>query len=169
MIKRVFSRWSGLSLSARILTGLGIGILTGLFFGEPAALLQPVADAYIRLMQMTVLPYLITSLVVAFGQLEAGEARRLALRGGILLLIVWAFTALVLVLMPLTFPVYDSASFYSNALIEPRQSFSLTDIYFTSNPFASLSQNVVPAVVLFCVFIGCPPSGSLRGARAQPG
>lgn len=154
MIKRVFSRWSGLSLSARILTGLGIGILTGLFFGEPAALLQPVADAYIRLMQMTVLPYLITSLVVAFGQLEAGEARRLALRGGILLLIVWAFTALVLVLMPLTFPVYDSASFYSNALIEPRQSFSLTDIYFTSNPFASLSQNVVPAVVLFSCLIG---------------
>jgi len=154
MIKRIISRWSGLSLSARILIGLGAGIFTGLFFGEPAAVLQPVADAYIRLMQMTVLPYLITSLVVAFGQLEADEAKRLALRGGLLLLIVWAFTALVLVLMPLTFPAYDSASFFSNALVEPRQSLSLTDIYFTSNPFASLSQNVVPAVVLFSCLIG---------------
>ena len=154
MIKRILTRWSALSLSARILVGLGAGILTGLFFGEPAAILQPVADAYIRLMQMTVLPYLITSLVVAFGQLEASEAKRLALRGGLLLVIVWALTALILVLMPLTFPVYDSASFFSNALIEPRQSFSLTDIYFTSNPFASLSQNVVPAVVLFSCLIG---------------
>src|SRR5210317_1762611 len=132
MIKRVYSRWAGMSLSARILIGLGAGLFTGLFFGEPAAILQPMADAYIRLMQMTVLPYLITSLVVAFGQLEADEAKRLALRGGLLLLIVWAFTALVLVLMPLTFPAYDSASFFSNALVEPRQSFSLTEIYFTS-------------------------------------
>ena len=154
MIKRVYSRWAGMSLSARILVGLGAGLLTGLFFGEPAAILQPAADAYIRLMQMTVLPYLITSLVVAFGQLEADEAKRLALRGGLLLLIVWAFTALVLVLMPLTFPAYDSASFFSSSLVEPRQSFSLTEIYFTSNPFASLSQNVVPAVVLFSCLIG---------------
>jgi Na+/H+-dicarboxylate symporter len=30
----------------------------------------------------------------------------------------------------------------------------LTEIYFTSNPFASLSQNVVPAVVLFSCLIG---------------
>jgi len=154
MIKRICTGWSGLSLSARILIGLGAGIFTGLFFGEPAAVLQPVADAYIRLMQMTVLPYLITSLVVAFGQLDADEAKRLALRGGLLLLIVWALTALVLVFMPFTFPVYDSASFFSHALIEPKQSFSLTEIYFTSNPFASLSQNVVPAVVLFSCLIG---------------
>jgi Na+/H+-dicarboxylate symporter len=154
MIKRTLSGWSGLSLSARILIGLGIGIFAGLFFGEPAAILQPVADAYIRLMQMTVLPYLITSLVVAFGQLEAHEAKRLALKGGILLLLVWAVTTLVLVLIPLTFPVYDSASFFSNSLVEARQPFSLTEIYFTSNPFASLSQNVVPAVVLFSCLIG---------------
>jgi len=86
--------------------------------------------------------------------LEAEEAKRLALRGGILLLVVWVFTALVLMLMPLTFPAYDSASFFSNALVEPRQPFSLTEIYFTSNPFASLSQNVVPAVVLFSCLIG---------------
>jgi Na+/H+-dicarboxylate symporter len=154
MITRLYDRWAGLSLSARILIGLGAGIFTGLFFGEPAVVLQPVADAYIRLMQMTVLPYLITSLVVAFGQLDADEAKRLALRGGLLLLLVWAVTALVLALMPMTFPVYDSASFFSHSLVEPRQPFSLTEIYFTSNPFASLSQNVVPAVVLFSCLIG---------------
>ena len=48
-----------LSLSAWILIGLGLGIATGLFFGESATALQTVADVYIRLMQMTVLPYLV--------------------------------------------------------------------------------------------------------------
>jgi Na+/H+-dicarboxylate symporter len=154
MLKRIFARWSGMSLSARILIGLGAGILTGLFFGEPAAILQPVADIYIRLMQMTVLPYLITALVVAFGQLEAGEAKRLALRGGALLLVIWVVSALVILAMPLTFPAYDSASFFSNSLVEPRESFSLTELYFTANPFESLSRNIVPAVVLFSCLIG---------------
>jgi Na+/H+-dicarboxylate symporter len=154
VLKLFYRGWSGLSLSARILIGLGLGILTGLFFGESAGALQPAADIYIRLMQMTVLPYLITSLVIAIGQLESGEAGRLALRGGILLLIVWALTILVLLVMPLTFPVFDSASFFSHSLVEPKEPVSLTEIYFTSNPFASLSQNVVPAVVLFSCLIG---------------
>jgi len=154
MVKQLLSGWSGLSLSARILIGLGAGIFSGLFFGEPAAVLQPVADAYIRLMQMTVLPYLISSLVLAFGQLDAGEAKRLAKRGGLLLLLVWAVTALVILTIPMTFPDYDSATFFSTSLVEPRQSFSFTDIYFTANLFESLSRNVVPAVVLFSCMIG---------------
>jgi len=59
--------------------GIALGIAVGLFFGEPASMLQPLADIYIRLMQVTVLPYLVMSLVVGFGQLEARQARRLAL------------------------------------------------------------------------------------------
>jgi len=154
MLKKLYTKWSGLSLSARILIGLGLGIFTGLFFGEPAAMLQPAADIYIRLMQMTVLPYLITSLVIAFGQLEVAEAKRLAVRGGLLLLLIWVLTSAVLVVFPMTFPEYVSASFFSHSLVEPSEPFSLTELYFTSNPFASLSQNVVPAVVLFSCLIG---------------
>jgi len=70
-------RWS---LSVRILVGLALGVLAGLFFGEPAAVLQPVADIYIRLMQMTVLPYLVLTLVAGLGQLDPAAARRLGLR-----------------------------------------------------------------------------------------
>ena len=154
MLKRITKTWDHLSLSARILIGLGLGIFVGLFFGEPAAVMQPVADIYIRLMQMTVLPYLVSSLIIAFGQLKAGAAKRLAIRGGVILLLVWAVSALVILTMPLTFPEYDSASFFSNALVEPHQQFSLTELYFTSNPFESLAQNIVPAVVLFSCMIG---------------
>jgi Na+/H+-dicarboxylate symporter len=154
MLKGTWSRWTALSLSSRILIGLALGIFIGLFFGESAAILQPATDIYIRLMQMTVLPYLITSLVIAFGQLDAVEAKRLALRGGALLLLVWAVTSLVLIAIPWAFPAFDSASFFSHSLVEPRKPFSLTEIYFTSNPFASLSQNVVPAVVLFSCLMG---------------
>jgi len=153
-MKSILARWSRMSLAKRILTGLGVGIFSGLFVGEPAAALQPLADTYIRLMQMTVLPYLITSLVIAFGQLNSADARRLALRGGVLLLIVWLVTSVIIIALPLSFPEFVSASFYSHSLVEPREPFSLTEIYFTANPFESLSRNVVPAVVLFSCLIG---------------
>lgn len=81
MLKRIASVWGSMSLSVRILIGLGLGVFVGVFFGEPAAVMQPVADVYIRLMQMTVLPYLVSALILAFGQLSAGEAKRLAIRG----------------------------------------------------------------------------------------
>ncbi|TXS92069.1 cation:dicarboxylase symporter family transporter [Parahaliea maris] len=153
-MRAIYNRWRSLGLSARILVGLGVGIGLGAFFGERATALQPVGDIYIRLMQMTVLPYLITSLVIAFGQLEVSQARRLALRGGGILLVIWLLTAVVLMLFPLAFPEFTTASFYSEALVEQREPFSFTDIYFTNNPFASLSGNVVPAIVLFSCLIG---------------
>jgi Na+/H+-dicarboxylate symporter len=143
-----------LSLSTRIVIGLILGILVGLFFGEGAAVLQPLADIYIRLMQMTVLPYLVMALVIGFGQLERDTARRLAVRGGSLLVLVWILTSIVLVAMPLTFPEFESASFFSHALVEPAQQFSLADLYFTANPFHSLANAVVPAVVLFSSMLG---------------
>mgnify|MGYP001829038616 FL=1 len=152
--KRIFAAIAASSLSTRIITGLALGILTGLFLGEPAAVLQPVADIYIRMMQMTVLPYLVMSLIIGFGQLEADEARRLALRGGLLLVLVWVISFAVIAAMPLAFPVMQSASFFSHALVEPKQAFSIADLYFTSNPFHSLSNAVIPAVVLFSSLLG---------------
>jgi len=153
-VRTFFAALGRLSLSVRIIAGLVLGIFAGLFFGEPAAVLQPVADIYIRLMQMTVLPYLVMSLIIGFGQLEADEARRLAIRGGILLVLVWVLSFSIIAAMPTAFPAMQSASFFSHALVEPKQPFSIADLYFTSNPFHSLSNAVIPAVVLFSSMIG---------------
>ena len=143
-----------LSLSAWILIGLGLGIFTGLFFGESATALQTVADIYIRLMQMTVLPYLVLALMIGFGQLEAEQAKRLAKRAGALLLLTWGLTFGVIALLPAAFPDIQTASFFSNALVEPGQPFSIPDVYFTANPFNSLANAAVPAVVLFSSMLG---------------
>jgi Na+/H+-dicarboxylate symporter len=153
-MKTILALLGRTSLSTRIIAGLALGIFTGLFFGEPAAALQPVADIYIRLMQMTVLPYLVMSLIIGFGQLEAEAAKRLAVRASLLLLIVWVLSLAVIAAMPIAFPAMQSASFFSNSLVEPRQPFSIADLYFTSNPFHSLSNAVIPAVVLFSSMIG---------------
>lgn len=155
----------GMSLSGRIVLGLVLGVLAGLFFGEPAAALQPIADVYIRLMQMTVLPYLVAALIVGFGQLDPLELRKLARRGGAMLLATWVLTFAVIALMPMTFPKMQSAAFFSSAIVEPSAEFFIADLYFSANPFSSLANSVVPAVVLFSSMMGLGLIGNPQGER----
>jgi Na+/H+-dicarboxylate symporter/ABC-type amino acid transport substrate-binding protein len=146
--------WSRLSLSGRILVGLALGVFVGLFFGEGAGVLQPVADIYIRLMQMTVLPYLVVTLILGLGQLNAAQAKRLAGRMAILLGLLCALALVVIAAMPLAFPQFSDATFYAHSMTEPRQPFAVADLFFTPNPFHALANSIVPAVVLFSSAIG---------------
>jgi len=140
--------------SLRILAGLLAGVAVGLFFGEGAAVLQPVADLYIRGMQMTVLPYLVLTLVGGLGQLDPVTARRLGLRAAALLGVLIALACAVIAVMPLAYPALVSASFYSDALIEPAQPFALGELYVPSNPFYAMANAIVPGLVLFSTAVG---------------
>src|SRR6186997_2148281 len=102
-----------LSLSAKVLIGLAAGIAVGLFVGERAAALQVVADAYVNLLQMTVLPYVTVSIVGGLGALDAAQARALGKRVGLILALLWALALAAVLLFPLMFPPHQNASFFS--------------------------------------------------------
>jgi Na+/H+-dicarboxylate symporter/ABC-type amino acid transport substrate-binding protein len=144
----------GVSFSTKILIGLFAGVALGLFIGERAAALQVFADAYIKLLQMTVLPYVTVSLITGIGTLRLDEARLLGLRVGAVLVLLWAVAIAAVFLFPLMFPPLETASFFSTTLTEEREPFDLVNLYIPANPFNSLANNVVPAVVLFSVIVG---------------
>ena len=62
------------SLSARILIGLVLGIFTGLFFGESVAFFGMPGRAFLLLLQMTVLPYVVVALMKGIGSLTFSDA-----------------------------------------------------------------------------------------------
>jgi Na+/H+-dicarboxylate symporter/ABC-type amino acid transport substrate-binding protein len=144
----------GPSLSSQIAIALATGIFFGIFLGEPAGFLSVVADGYINLLQMTVLPYVIVSLISGLGTLQFQQAKTIFFRVGGLMVLLWGFTLILVFLIPLTFPSWASASFFSTALVQPRQKFDFIGLYIPANPFHSLANNVVPAVVLFSAVIG---------------
>jgi len=143
-----------MGLSTRIFIGLFVGILTGLFFGELVADLKIVGDIFIKLLQMTVLPYIMVSLIAGFGRMNSAQARRLALRGSAVLCIIWVVALLLIFVAPLAFPSLEAASFFSSPTIASGSNNDLLDLYVPSNIFYSLSNNLVPAVVLFSIFMG---------------
>jgi len=143
-----------MSLSTKILIGMGLGILSGVFFGEEVAFLKVPGDAFILLLQMTVLPYIMVSLISGLGSLSLQQAAALARKCGLVLLLLWAIGLLMVLVMPLAFPKWEMASYFSTSLIEKRPASNFLGLYIPSNLFYSLSNNVVPAVVVFSLALG---------------
>ncbi len=143
-----------LSLSSQVLVGFVLGIAAGAFFGEAAAAVDFVGDAFIRLLQMTVVPYIAVSLVRSVGGLGYATARQLALKCGAVLLLTWGISLVFVIAIPLAFPETESASFFSTSLVAEHEPFDFLSLYIPSNPLFSMSHDVVPAVVLFSIVLG---------------
>jgi Na+/H+-dicarboxylate symporter len=143
-----------LSLSARIMIAMGLGIVVGVFFGDYCGFLKIFGDAFIKLLQMTILPYITVSMILGIGGLTSEQAKLLAKKAGLLLLLFWGLSFVMVLLLPLSFPHWESAAFFSSAIVDLPQKVDFLSLYIPSNPFHSLANNVVPAVVLFSIMMG---------------
>lgn len=147
-------------LSRAVLIGLVLGVIAGIVFGDYCAPLKLVGDVFIGLLQMTVLPYIILSLVVNIGGLKIEGARKLALWGTGSMLLLWGTTILVVLVIPLGLPAWEAGAFFSSSLVEEPGTIDFVELYIPVNPFASMAQNIVPATVVFSILVG----GALIGA-----
>ncbi|QGJ70940.1 Sodium:dicarboxylate symporter [Planctomycetales bacterium 10988] len=143
-----------LSLTTLILIGLVLGIAVGIFIGERAEVLDPIGTGFIRLLQMAVLPYFVVSLPLGFGRLSYEEAKLMGVRLTLFSLLLWAMAILMVVLLPMTFPAIESASFFSRNIVEPAQDVDFVELYIPANPFSSLSDAIIPGVVVFGIAVG---------------
>ena len=66
----------------------------------------------------------------------------------------WAISLGLVFLMPAALPAGKGGAFFSFAGLEPERSIDWLDLYIPANPFRSLANNVVPAVVVFAVLAG---------------
>lgn len=151
-----------MTLSRKIVIGLSAGIACGLFFGEICGGLSIIGNAYIALMQMTVLPYIVLALIVNIGSLTLDTARHIAARAAIVMLALWGISIAIILLMPAALPEWKTGGFFSTSLLNPPESVDFLSLYIPANPFRSLSENLVPAVVMFCICVGIAFIGIAR-------
>ena len=143
-----------LSPFQRVIIALILGISTGIFVGEPAGHIEVIGDVYIRLLQMTVLPYVLVSIIGGLGRLDSTMASRIGMRAVKVIIIMWLSVMATLLLLPLAYPSWDTAGFFSTSMIAEPSAFNFVKLYIPSNIFASLSETIVPAVVLFSLLMG---------------
>lgn len=148
-------RWyNKMSPFQRVITALIMGIGTGIFVGEPAGNLEIIGNGYIRLLQMTVLPYVLVSIIGGLGKLDSDMAASIGIRAIKVILMLWLSVMLTLLLLPLAYPNWETSGFFSTSLVAESVKFNFLDLYIPANIFSSLSNTVVPAVVLFSLLTG---------------
>ena len=143
-----------MSVATQVFIGLGLGLLTGLFFGERVAFLRVGGDIFIAALQITVIPYVMVALITSLGRLGMRDAKLLGLKAGSVLLLLWAIGLSVVFLAPLAFPDWPSASFFSTSQIADQPPVDFLRLYIPSNVFYALSNAIVPAVVVFSILFG---------------
>ncbi len=157
-----------LGLAEQTMIGFALGAGLGVFLGEYAGPLGLVGDVWIRLLQMAILPYIILSLISAIGGLTYSDAGLIAGRAGIVMLVVWLVALAVVWLVALTFPITQTASFFSVGMLDAPAKIDFLELYIPSNPFHSMANNIVPAVVLFSLAVGVAMIGVENRERVLP-
>ena len=146
--------WPRTSLTTLTLLGLLAGVACGIVLGEYCAPLDIVGRAFVGLLRMTVLPYIVVALVANLGRLSFQQSRRLAVAGGLTLAVLWSVSLVSVFALAHSLPQWKTGSFFSSAITEPAARVDLFDQFIPANFFAALAENQVPAVVVLCLFAG---------------
>ncbi len=150
----VVKLYGRLSPFQRVIIALLLGIGCGFVVGEPAGKLEVLGNVYIRLLQMTVLPYVLVSIIGGLGRLDSEMAARIGFKAVKVIIFIWLAVMVSLLLIPLAYPNWEMAGFFSTSLVNDAPAFNFIDLYIPANIFSSLAGTVVPAVVLFLLLMG---------------
>ncbi len=142
------------SFTTWIVIGLVAGVAWGLFFGDTTNWTKWIGDVYVGLLQMAVLPYIALSLMSNIGRLTIESGKQLLRTGLVVLLGLWAIGLVCLFIMAQAFPAWEAGSFFSSRFVEEPEVINWLNLFVPSNPFRSLVENSIPAVVVFSIGLG---------------
>ncbi|MEX3009767.1 cation:dicarboxylase symporter family transporter [Hoeflea sp. TYP-13] len=151
-----------------VLFGGVAGVLIGLFSPLLTAVIAPVGNIYIRLMEVVVLPYLISSLVLGLGQLAPQNAIKLFKKSWASYLTLWATTFIVLLVAASTVPLVERAAvvnFSDTLATSAGPNSSLIDLLVPDNFFQALTNNYIPSIVLIGLIFGIAVQQSEKPAE----
>jgi proton glutamate symport protein len=153
-ITKFYMSFSKPPLSVQIISAMFIGLLLGYYFSVTYSVIDNTANAFVTSLQMTVLPYIILSLIVGLGGLTPSKAKNISKQSLFIILMMILVVLFFIFSTPLSFPDWQNAEFYSAKTIKITPELSLVDLFISANPFNAFSNTLVPAVVFFSICMG---------------
>ncbi|MBS0605323.1 MAG: cation:dicarboxylase symporter family transporter [Verrucomicrobia bacterium] len=142
-----------MSLTLQMAIATALGILCGFFFGDLCEVFSNWASAYIMLLKVTAVPYLIAAIIHGVGQLSLSQAKMIMKRGILFIGLAWSINICVIYLINYVFPRSESTQVSGYVSTEtPHLNFA--ELLIPDNIFYDLSNNIIPAIVIFSLLIG---------------
>jgi Na+/H+-dicarboxylate symporter len=142
-----------LSLAAQMAIATVLGIICGLFFGDYCTFLGPWGNAYVMILKITTIPYLISAIIHGIGKLASATAKEILQKGLIFIGSAWAINIGMIYLAVFLFPKSHGIP-YSSYNATPPAPLDFTSLLIPDNVFHALANNIVPAVVVFGLLMG---------------
>jgi proton glutamate symport protein len=142
-----------ISLALQMAIGTVLGILCGLIFGDLCKFLLPYGKAYIMILKITAVPYLIGAIIRGIGQLNSVQAK-LILKKGIIFIGIALFINISMIYVTYyVFPLPQKAPLvgYIIGNISP---INFSGLLIPENIFQDLANNVIPSIAIFSLLIG---------------
>ena len=130
-----------------------LGIFVGLFLGDICQFFSPWASAYIMILKITAVPYLIGAIMHGVGQLGISQGKNILKKGLLFIFLALVINIAVIYLINTTFPQGRSTQLAGYVSTE-QSSLNFAELLIPDNIFYDLSTNTVPAVVIFSLLIG---------------
>src|SRR6266404_6388620 len=93
-----------MSLTLQMAIATILGVLCGIFFGDLCAVFSSWGTAYIMLLKVTAVPYLIGAIIHGVGQLSLTQAKQILKKGIFFIGLAWAINICVIYLVKFVFP-----------------------------------------------------------------
>ena len=151
-----------IGFTVQVFASIIAGALAGLFFGEMIAVLDPVGQVFIKLLQITVIPTVIIFIITGIGTISEADARDFLRKLVGVVFLLWVLGVLVFFAAQYAFPPVQSSSFFSTTQVSGPEEGDLVSLFIPSNIFASLAEGLMPAIVLFCLLLGYALIGDVR-------
>ncbi len=142
-----------MSLALQMGIATFLGIFCGLFFGDLCNIFSPYASAYIMLLKITAVPYLIVAIIHGVGQLSVFQAKMILKRGVLFISLAWCVNILMVYGIRYLFPLPKTSQMGGYVSTETPQ-LNFAQLLIPDNIFYDLSHNIVPAIVIFSLLIG---------------
>jgi Na+/H+-dicarboxylate symporter/ABC-type amino acid transport substrate-binding protein len=133
--------------------GTVLGILAGLTFGDYCNIFAPWTSAYIMILKITTIPYLFIAIIHGIGQLHTSQALQILKKGLLFIAIAWAINILMIYAAVFLFPHAGGFSLTHYTSSNPT-ALNFSELLIPENIFYSLSNNIVPSVVVFSLLVG---------------
>ncbi|CAM0116819.1 cation:dicarboxylate symporter family transporter [Rhabdochlamydiaceae symbiont of Dictyostelium giganteum] len=129
------------------------GAFLGIFLGDLCTIFAPWEEAYVMILKVTTIPYLICAVIHGVGRLSLDHAKNILQKGLLFITCFWIINILCIYLIVYLFPKSDGVHYASYTQIQP-SSINFAELLIPSNIFAALANNLIPAVVVFGLLIG---------------
>lgn len=141
------------SLTLQMIIATLLGIFTGLFLGDLCKVFAPWENAYIMILKITTIPYLICAVIHGIGRLASSTAKQILQKGLIFIGAAWTINICIIYLTVYLFPHSQGLAYNAYSTLAP-SSINFAELLIPDNIFYALSNNVVPAVVVFGILSG---------------